>query len=82
MTTIVIVGKIEPAEAKRLIEESFGGWEASGPKPDVDYAATPPNAPSQLHVPDASAVQDSVTMAQTVDVTRDDPDRFAPGAGQ
>ena len=81
MTTIVIVGKIEPAEAKKLVEQAFGDWKATGPKPDVDYAAVPPNAPSQLHIPDASAVQDSVTLAQTIDVTQDDPDRFALALG-
>ena len=81
MTTIVIVGKIDPARAKALVEQAFGGWKALGPKPDVDYVSVPPNAPDRLRVPDSSAVQDSVQMAETVDVTRDDPDRFALALG-
>jgi zinc protease len=81
MTTIVIVGKVDPAQAKSVVEETFGGWMASGPRPDVDYAAVPANKRSQFHVPDASASQDSVQLAQTIDVTRDDPVRFALNLG-
>ncbi|MGH8158999.1 MAG: M16 family metallopeptidase [Rhodanobacter sp.] len=81
MTTIVIVGKVDPAQAKQVVEQAFGNWKTSGPKPDVDYVAVPPNKPGQLHVPDASAVQDSVQMAQTIDVTRDDPVRYALNLG-
>jgi zinc protease len=81
MTTIVIVGKVDPAQARQVVEQSFGEWKASGTRPDVDYAAVPPNKPGQLHVPDSSAVQDSVQMAQTIDVTRDDPTRYALNLG-
>ena len=81
MTTIVVVGKVDPAQAKQVVEQAFGGWKASGPKPATDYAAVPANKPGKLHVPDASAVQDSVTLAQTVDVTWDDPARFALNLG-
>ncbi len=81
MTTIVVVGKVDPAQAKQAVEQAFGDWKASGPKPGVDYAAVPPNKVGQLHVPDSSAVQDSVTLAQTVNVTRDDPARFALNLG-
>jgi len=77
MTTIVIVGKVDPAQAKQVVEQAFGDWKAIGPKPDTDYAAVPPNKPGKLNVPDASAVQDSVDMAQTIAVTYDDPARFA-----
>lgn len=81
LTTIVIVGKVDPAQAKQAIEQAFGDWKASGPKPDTDYAAVPANAPGKLHVPDASAVQDSVEMAQTIAVTYDDPARYAINLG-
>jgi zinc protease len=77
MTTIVIVGKVEPEQARRLVEQAFGGWKAEGPKPDVYYAAVPPNAPGQLQVPDTSASQDSVQLVQTLDVMRNDDDRYA-----
>jgi zinc protease len=77
MTTIVIVGKVDPAQAKQVVEQTFGAWKADGAKPDVEYPAVPANKVAQLHVPDASAVQDSVQLAQTIDVTNDDPDRYA-----
>ena len=81
MTTIVIVGKVDPAQAKQVVERAFGTWKAEGTKPDVDYAAVPPNKPGQFNVPDASASQDSVQMAQTIDVTRNDPTRYALNLG-
>lgn len=81
MTTIVVVGKVDPAQAKQAIEQAFGQWKASGARPAVDYAAVPKNKPGQLQVPDKSASQDSVQMAQTIDVTRNDTDRFALNLG-
>jgi zinc protease len=81
MTTIVIVGKVDPAQARQVVERAFGAWRASGPRPDVDYAAVAPNAAGRLHVPDASAVQDTVQMTQTIDVTRDNPLRYALNLG-
>jgi zinc protease len=81
MTTMVVVGKVEPAEAKRVVEEAFGAWKAQGAKPDVYYPAVPANKSAQLHTPDSSAVQDSVRLSQMIDVTRDDDVRFALNLG-
>jgi zinc protease len=81
MTTIVIVGKVSPAQAKEVVEKAFGSWKASGAKPVVDYPAVPPNRPGQFNVPDSSASQDSVQMAQNIDVTENDPARFALNLG-
>lgn len=81
MTTIVIVGKVDPARAKQVVEQAFGSWKAQGARPEVDYAAVPANKPGQFNVPDRSASQDSVQMEQTVDVTRNDPARFALNLG-
>ena len=81
MTTLVIVGKVDPAQAKAVVEQTFGAWTADGPKPDIDYPAVPANKAVQLHTPDASSVQDSVRMAQVIDVTRDDPTRYALNLG-
>ena len=81
MTTIVIVGKVDPAQARQVVEQAFGAWKAHGAKPDVDYAAVPANKASQFHVPDSSASQDSVQMAQTIDVTRHDPLHYALDVG-
>ena len=81
MTTIVIVGKVDPAQATQVVAQAFGDWKAQGAKPDVDYAAVPANKPGQFHVPDTSASQDSVQMSQTIDVTRNDPTRYALNLG-
>jgi zinc protease len=81
MTTIVVVGKVDPAEVRQVVERTFGAWKANGPQPEVEYPAVPPNPPGLLHVPDDSAVQDSVQMVQTIDVTRDDPGRYALSVG-
>lgn len=81
MTTIVVVGKVDPAHAKAVLDKAFAGWKANGAKPVVDYGAVPPNKPGQFNVPDSSASQDSVQMAQTIDVTRNDPTRYALNLG-
>jgi zinc protease len=81
MATIVIVGNVDPARARQVVERAFGAWTASGQQPEVDYPAVPPNRSASLHVPDASAVQDTVQMVQTIDVTRDDPVRYALNLG-
>ena len=77
MTTIVVVGKIVPAQAKQVVEHYFGDWQAKGPKPKTHYPAVPPNHAGHLQVPDSSATQDSVQLAQTVDVTYDNPIHYA-----
>ncbi|HUI44377.1 MAG TPA: pitrilysin family protein [Nitrospirota bacterium] len=73
MTTMVIVGQITPEQARQTIEKYFSGWKASGPKPVTDYPPVPMNKPSASTVPDASRVQDGVTLAETIGITRTDP---------
>lgn len=77
LTTIVVIGRVNPEEAKAVIEKYFGGWTASGPKPDTDLPVKPPNAPATLAVPDSSRVQDLVYLAQNIPLTRSDPDYYA-----
>jgi zinc protease len=82
MTTIVIVGNVTPAQARKVVEESFGDWKANGPKPETDYPAVPPNATAtEFNTPAATALQDSVTMAQQVDVNTHSDARYALNAG-
>lgn len=77
MTTIVVIGRVTPGEAKAAIEKTFGNWTATGPKPATDFPPVPPNPPSATVVPDASRVQDDVTLAETLALTRTDPDYYA-----
>ncbi len=41
MTTVVVIGDVTPEQAKATFEKYFGGWKASGAKPDVFLPAVP-----------------------------------------
>jgi zinc protease len=77
LTTIVVIGKVEPAAAKAMIEKYFGGWTRSGPAPSTDLPPAPPNKASTAAIPDARRVQDSVDLAETLPLTRSSPDYYA-----
>jgi zinc protease len=81
LTTIVVIGKVTPERARATIEKYFGGWTATGPKPDTDLPAVPPNAAATVAVPDASRVQDEVVLAENLALTRHDPDYYAMQLG-
>jgi zinc protease len=76
LSTIVVIGKVTPAEAKAAIEKYFGGWKATGPKPPTDLPAVPDNSTATTAVPDKSRVQDNVTLAETLKLTRFSPDFY------
>ncbi len=76
LTTIVVIGDVTPDEAKAVIGKWFGEWKAVGPKPDTTLAAVPVNKPSAVNVPDPEAVQDSVVLAQQMNLNRFDPDYY------
>ncbi len=76
LTTIVVIGQINPPGARQAIEKYFGGWTATGAKPATDLPAVANNKPSAAVVPDPSRVQDEVTLAQTLGFTRSDPDYY------
>ena len=42
LTTISIVGDLDPDRVKTALEASFGAWKSSGPKPDPRLMAMPP----------------------------------------
>jgi len=77
LATIVVIGKITPEAARAGIEKYFGGWTASGPRPQTDLPTVPPNAASSVAVPDASRIQDSVVLTQTLALNRADADYYA-----
>jgi zinc protease len=77
LTTIVIIGKVTPEEAKAVIAKHFAAWKAVGPKPDTLLPRVPSNKPSTTVVPDPSRVQDKVLLAETLGLTRSDPDNYA-----
>jgi zinc protease len=76
LTTIVVIGDTTPDEAKAVITKWFGTWKSEGPKPDTTLAPIPVNKASAANVPDPQAVQDSVTLAQQLNLNRFDPDYY------
>jgi zinc protease len=76
MTTIVVIGHVTPEQARVVVEEYFGTWQAAGEKPPTDLPPVPPNKASLSLIPDTSSVQDEVTLAETIGVTRSHPDYY------
>jgi zinc protease len=76
LTTIVVIGDVTADEAKAVIEKSFGDWKAAGPKPETDLQPIPVNPASAATVPDPEAVQDSVSLAEQLNLNRFDPDYY------
>ncbi|HUL42277.1 MAG TPA: pitrilysin family protein [Burkholderiales bacterium] len=77
LTAILVIGKVSPQQARSVIEKYFGGWSALGPKPDIELPPVPLNTQVTSQVPDASRVQDSVILAETLKLTRSNPDYYA-----
>lgn len=81
LTTIVVIGNITPANAKKVVSKYFGDWKATGNKPKVELSPVPLNKSAETHVPDASRVQDKVVLAENLAITRSNPDYFALEVG-
>jgi zinc protease len=81
LTTIAIIGDIDPAQARSVIEKYFGAWTAPGPTPDPTLPSVPKNMPKEFAVADPESVQASVTLAEEVGLTRFDPDYYAIQVG-
>jgi zinc protease len=77
LTAIAIIGDIDPAEAKSIVEKYFGAWKADGPTPDPTLPPVPKNTTKDFNVADPEAVQASVTLAEEAGLTRFDPDYYA-----
>jgi zinc protease len=77
LTTIVVIGNITPENAVAVISKHFGDWKADGEKPNTLFPPAPTNAVSVTHVPDASRVQDKITLAETLQLTRTNEDYYA-----
>jgi zinc protease len=76
MTTIVVLGDVTPAEAKAVVSKWFGDWKASGPKPETTLPPVPVNKAAAANIADAQQVQDSVILAEELNLNRFDPDYY------
>ena len=81
LTTIVVIGNVTPEHARAVIARYFGAWSANGPKPQTLLPAVPRNKASNTAVPNASRVQDDVTLAETLPLNRSNPDYYALNLG-
>lgn len=77
LTVIVVIGKVDPQRAKAVVEKYFGAWKTTGPEPPTVLPPVPLNTPAVSAVPDGSRVQDRVTLAETLGLTRLHPDYYA-----
>lgn len=80
-TTIVIMGKIDAATARSVIERHFGDWKANGPKPKLEYDPVPPSQAHDVFIADEVRQQDEVVLAETLPLTYEDPDHYALALG-
>jgi zinc protease len=76
LTTIVVVGDVSPDEARAVVEKWFGAWKVVGPTPITLLPPVPLNKASSVHIPDPGATQDSVIIAEQLDLNRFDPDYY------
>jgi zinc protease len=76
LTTVVVIGDVSAEEARAVIGRWFGDWRATGPTPKTTPAPVPPNAPAAVAVADAEAVQDTVYLAEQLQLNRFDPDYY------
>ena len=76
LTTIVVIGDVTPDGARAVIEKWFGEWKAQGPKPETTLPPVPVNKPAAQNVADAEQVQDTVTLAEELELNRFDPDYY------
>ncbi len=76
MTTMIVIGKITPEQARKTVQHYFGSWKAEGRKPETDLPPVPPNGPSAVAVPDPSRVQTLATLAETLGINRRHPDYY------
>lgn len=78
LTTIVVIGKVTPAEAKSVIGKYFGAWRVKGRKPETDLPPVPLSKPGpRTVVPDKTSVQDTVALSETLGVNLFSKDRYA-----
>jgi zinc protease len=75
--TIVVMGGIEPQAARAIIEKYFGAWNASGPKPVLEYRPVPASGASEVFISDAVREQNQVVLSETLPLTYEDPVHYA-----
>jgi zinc protease len=74
---LIFAGDIDAKRALSLAEAAFGGWKATGPRPEVTLPEMPRPAPTHIYLVDhPSGVQSQIRVAQ-LGIKRDHPDYAA-----
>ena len=77
LTTIVVVGDVSAEQARRVVSDTFGTWQATGATPGIDLPQVAPSKSSRTRVPDSDSLQDRVTLAETLTLPVTSPDRYS-----
>ncbi|MEA2721703.1 MAG: zinc protease, partial [Candidatus Eremiobacteraeota bacterium] len=72
LTTLVVVGDVDPAQVAQQVQHAFGDWSATGPKPDPHLPSIPLPAPATRVVTTAS--QDVTVQLGAPALPRTSPD--------
>ncbi|MBC5804888.1 MAG: peptidase M16 [Candidatus Eremiobacter antarcticus] len=81
LTTIVVIGDVTAEQAQASVAKWFSAWSSTGDRPQTDLPPVPLNQPAASNVPNSSRVQDAVQMAETLALSRSDPDYYALQVG-
>jgi zinc protease len=72
LTTLVVVGDVDPAAVRSAVERAFGDWTATGQKPEARLPAIPLPAPTTRVV--TTATQDVTVQLGAPALARSSPD--------
>jgi zinc protease len=75
--TLFVVGAIPPADARRIAEGAFGGWQRSGATPPAAIPAAPQVAGRTIYLVDKPGAVQSVVAIGRIGVARTNPDVYA-----
>lgn len=75
-SVLYIAGDVEPAAARKLAEEVFGDWKASGEKPKTALAEIPKSGTTHIYLVDRPGSVQSQIRIGAHGITRTDPDYF------
>ncbi|NJD10767.1 MAG: insulinase family protein [Gemmatimonadetes bacterium] len=74
---ITVVGDVNPAAVRALIERVLAPWTATGPAPSFAYPAVPAAAPTTIYLVDKPGAAQSSFAIGLAGPPRDTPDYFA-----
>src|SRR5689334_1816940 len=74
---ITVVGDITQADAKRIVENALGGWNAGGSVPSFEYPGAPAPKPTTIFLVDKPGAAQSTFALGEVGPPRATPDYFA-----